>query len=310
MHLGRMSDAGPALDEGLRLSIETNQQNFVATAYVSITEHRALRGDLEGATAAVAEAERHAREAYVDGLMAHLRHAHGILDLAAGRYSDAYASMRHLYERADEGFHTVMRTWALADLVDAAVPAGRTNEARSYVDALLTEHPVVAGPWQQITLAYARAVLAADTGDAEAAEAAFAAALAADLERWPLPRARLLLAHGSWLRRQRRVAESREPLRTARDLFDAMGIAWLGERARRELGASGEASRAKSAITLDELTPQELQIARLAADGLSNREIGERLYLSHRTVGFHLYHVYPKLRISSRAQLHAALAVN
>jgi DNA-binding NarL/FixJ family response regulator len=122
-----------------------------------------------------------------------------------------------------------------------------------------------------------------------------------------LPRARLLLAYGSWLRRQRRVADSRVPLRTARELFDAMGVVWLGDRARRELGATGEASRARNVNSVDELTPQELQIARLAADGLSNREIGERLYLSHRTVGFHLYHVYPKLGISSRAQLHAAL---
>jgi DNA-binding NarL/FixJ family response regulator len=166
----------------------------------------------------------------------------------------------------------------------------------------------MASPWQRISMAYARAVIAADGDDPDAAEAAFSAALAADLQRWPLPRARLLLAYGSWLRRQRRVVESRTPLRTARDLFDAMGVAWMGERARRELGASGEASRARGAHTLDELTPQELQIARLAADGLSNREIGERLYLSHRTVGFHLYHVYPKLGVSSRAQLHAALA--
>jgi DNA-binding CsgD family transcriptional regulator len=309
-HIGRMSDAGPALDEGLRLSVETNQQNFVATAYFALTEYRAHRGDIDGASQAVADAERHAREAYIDGLMAHLRHARGVLDLAAGRHADAYASLRHIYEPGSEGYHTVIRGWAIADLADSAVPAGRTDEAMAYLDALQADAPVVAGAWQGITLAYARAVLAADGGDVDAAEAAFETAIAANLERWPLPRARLLLAYGSWLRRQRRVAESREPLRTARDLCDAMGVPWLGERARRELGASGEVSRTKGPVMLDELTPQELQIARLAADGLSNREIGERLYLSHRTVGFHLYHVYPKLGISSRAQLHAALAVN
>jgi len=310
MHLGRMAEAGPALEEGLRLSMETNQQNFVATAYVALTEYLAHRGDLAGAGAAVVEAERHAREQYVDGLMAHVQHARGLLSLAAGRYADAFGSLRRIYRLGAEGYHTVMRGWAVADLVDAAIPAGRSGEAAGYIDDLASDSRVVAGSWQQITLAYARAVLAADAADATAAEAAFSVALAAQLDRWPLPRARLLLAYGSWLRRQRRVAESREPLRTARDLLDAMGVAWLGERARRELGASGEASRAKGPIMLDELTPQELQIARLAADGLSNREIGERLYLSHRTVGFHLYHVYPKLGISSRAQLHAALAVN
>jgi DNA-binding CsgD family transcriptional regulator len=155
---------------------------------------------------------------------------------------------------------------------------------------------------------YARCVLAAEESDGRHAEAAFGTALAADLDRWPLARARLLLAHGAWLRRQRRVVESRIPLRTARDVADAMGVRWLGERARQELGAGGESSRVRSTDSADELTPQELQIARLAAAGLTNREIGERLYLSHRTVGFHLYHVFPKLGISTRAQLHEALA--
>jgi DNA-binding CsgD family transcriptional regulator len=152
--------------------------------------------------------------------------------------------------------------------------------------------------------------LAAEREDHAAAETAFASALAMDLERWPLPRARLLLAYGTWLRRRRRVAESRDPLRRARDLFDAIGVPWMAERARRELGATGEVSGARRAKSVDELTPQELQIARLAANGLSNREIGEQLYVSHRTVGFHLYHVYPKLGISGRALLHAALGAN
>ena len=128
-----------------------------------------------------------------------------------------------------------------------------------------------------------------------------------DLERWPLARARLALAYGTWLRRQRRVAESRAELRSARDLLDAIGVRYLADRAQHELGASGEAPRHRGIDILDQLTPQELQIARLAAEGLSNREIGTRLYLSHRTVGSHLYRVFPKLGVTSRAQLHTAL---
>ena len=162
-------------------------------------------------------------------------------------------------------------------------------------------------PWWRIGFAYARSVLAATTGDPGSAEAAFAAARAMDLERWPLARARLSLAYGTWLRRQRRVAESRAELRSARDLLDAIGVRYLADRAQHELGASGEATRNRSVDVLDQLTPQELQIARLAAEGLSNREIGTRLYLSHRTVGSHLYRVYPKLGVTSRAQLHTAL---
>ena len=105
------------------------------------------------------------------------------------------------------------------------------------------------------------------TADAASADAAFATARAMDLERWPLARARLSLAYGTWLRRQRRVAESRVELRTARDLLDAIGVRYLADRAQQELGASGEATRHRGIDVLDQLTPQELQIARLAAEG-------------------------------------------
>jgi DNA-binding NarL/FixJ family response regulator len=111
------------------------------------------------------------------------------------------------------------------------------------------------------------------------------------------------------LRRQRRAAESRAELRSARDQLDAIGVHYLADRARHELGASGEISRHRGFDALDELTPQELQIARLAAEGLSNREIGSRLYLSHRTVGSHLYRAFPKLGVTSRSQLHQVLSL-
>ena len=103
------------------------------------------------------------------------------------------------------------------------------------------------------------------------------------------------------------MAESRAPLRAARDAFDALGMLPWGERARQELRASGESSRRRQPDARDELTPQELQIAQMAGEGLSNREIGQQLYLSHRTVGSHLYRVYPKLGITSRGELRAAL---
>jgi DNA-binding CsgD family transcriptional regulator len=127
------------------------------------------------------------------------------------------------------------------------------------------------------------------------------------VKRWPLYRARLELMYGVWLRRQRRAAESRSPLRSARDAFDALGAIPWSERAPQELRASGERSRRRVVASWDQLSPQELQIAHMAAEGLSNREIGPRLFLSHRTVGFHLYRAFPKLGVTSRGQLHAAL---
>ena len=155
-------------------------------------------------------------------------------------------------------------------------------------------------PWLHATLRYARAVLADD----ENAEAAFRDAVdGQDMARWPFLQARLQLAFGEWLRRQRRTAESRVPLRAARDAFDALGATPWGERARQELRAAGETSRRRAVGTVDVLTTQELQIVQLAAAGLSNREIGRRLYLSHRTVESHLYRAFPKLGITSRAQL-------
>jgi DNA-binding CsgD family transcriptional regulator len=145
--------------------------------------------------------------------------------------------------------------------------------------------------------------------DVEAAKY-FEVALAADFSRWPLQRARLLLAYGRWLRRRRRISESRAPLRDARNAFDAVGCTPWADQARRELRASGEASPRRSPLARDQLTAQELQIAQLAAQGLSNRQIGQRLYLSHRTVGTHLYRVFPKLGVATRAELSNALTLS
>jgi DNA-binding NarL/FixJ family response regulator len=117
----------------------------------------------------------------------------------------------------------------------------------------------------------------------------------------------LLLAYGVWLRRRKRIGESRASLAAARSAFDALGTRAWSERARQELRSSGVASRPRQRNAVDELTPQELQIARMVASELSNREIGRQLYLSHRTVGAHLYRAFPKLGITSRGQLRDAL---
>jgi DNA-binding CsgD family transcriptional regulator len=140
------------------------------------------------------------------------------------------------------------------------------------------------------------------------AQAQFDAAFGAHLAAWPLHRARLQLAYGMWLRRRQRAGESRAPLRAARDTFDVLGAGPWAERARRELRAAGERSGQPAQQALNLLAPQELQIARLAAGGLSNREIGQQLYLSHRTVRNHLYRIFPKLGITSRTELAAVLA--
>ena len=197
----------------------------------------------------------------------------------------------------------MISSWLLADLAEAARPVEYLDAARArvaQVEATVGQRP---GTWIALVLGHARALVAEP---AEAGER-FDEVLATDLTRWPFQRARIQLAYGQWLRRHRRVAESRAVLRAARDTFDALGCVPWSEMARRELRASGERSRRRIPEARDQLTAQELQIAQLAAEGLSNREIGQRLYLSHRTISTHLYRVFPKLGITSRGELSAAL---
>jgi DNA-binding CsgD family transcriptional regulator len=189
----------------------------------------------------------------------------------------------------------VIACWLIGDLAEAALYTGRIAEARARVKQVEAASGDVPGTCIAIGLRHARALLAQDPSEAGGR---FDEALGADLGYWPVQRARLLLAYGQWLRRQRRIADSRGPLREARDAFDTMGCAAWGDQARRELRASGETSRRRDLHPRDQLTAQELQIAQLAAQGLSNRDIAQRLYLSHRMIGTHLYRIFPKLGIT------------
>jgi DNA-binding CsgD family transcriptional regulator len=142
----------------------------------------------------------------------------------------------------------------------------------------------------------------------DAAEALYQQALGTDLANWPCYRGRMLLWYGRWLRRQRRVTESRIPLHAALDGFQALAFPELANTARQELRASGDQPGQRSPEAWTQLTPQELQIAQLAAAGVTNRTIGERLYLSPRTVQSHLYRIFPKLGITARHQLRDTFA--
>ena len=177
--------------------------------------------------------------------------------------------------------------------------SGHGAEALALVRELEPLARQTPSPWFHVQLRYARLQLAAE----DLAEQAFEDALSRDLSAWPVMQARIELAYGEWLRRRRRQIESRAPLRAARDAFDALGMGPWAERASQELRAAGESSQRRKRVAFDELTPQELQIVQMVSQGLSNRVIAQRLYLSKRTVESHLYRVYPKLDVRSRAQL-------
>jgi ATP/maltotriose-dependent transcriptional regulator MalT len=194
--------------------------------------------------------------------------------------------------------------WALPELVEATGRVGDTERAREALERLAeTTQPCGTDVALGIE-ARSRALLS----DGAAAEELYREAidrLGRTRLRPELARAQLL--YGEWLRREGRRVDAREQLHTAHDLFDAIGMEAFAERAGRELLATGEKVRRRSPETREELTPQEGQIARLARDGLSNPEIGAQLFISARTVEWHLRRVFTKLEISSRRQLRTAL---
>ncbi|HWN31663.1 MAG TPA: AAA family ATPase [Pseudonocardia sp.] len=303
VRLGDLATALPAAEEAARLGQETNQVFMYGLARAVQAEIAALRGDYPQAKVQAAAAEQIGLAAGARPVLATVQVARGLTALGEGRYADAFADLRRMHDPADPAYQLALRCYAVAELADAAVRTGQTDAMGDILAELEAIAPTTPSPALHIGLRYARAVLA--RGDE--AEELFQAALAADLTGWPLERGRIQLAFGEWLRRQRRAAESRLHLRAARETFDALGVIPWSERARGELRASGEASARRDPDARDQLTAHELSIAALAAEGLTNREIGQRLYLSHRTVSTHLHRIFPKLGISARAELGAAL---
>jgi DNA-binding CsgD family transcriptional regulator len=303
--LGQAGLAGPAADEAARLLAEGGSPLWAACAQLVQAVLAGRRGDTATAAELAAQAERVLLMGGLPPLLALVQLARGIAALGAGHYDEAYEQLARIFDPQDAAYHPHLRAWALVDLAEAAAGGGYQDAARRHYTELVPEAAATGSPLLRVSLAVAAPMLAADD-----AESLFAVAFGAGLAGWPLHRARLQLAYGMWLRRRQQAGDSRAPLRTARDTFDALGADAWAERARRELRAAGERSGQAAPRALDLLAPQELQIARLAAEGLSNREIGQQLYLSHRTVSSHLYRIFPKLGITSRSELAAVMGAS
>jgi ATP/maltotriose-dependent transcriptional regulator MalT len=196
--------------------------------------------------------------------------------------------------------------WALPELIEAATRVGEDALARAALDRLLDATKPCSTDWAHGTSARARALLSVES-DADDLYREAVERFGRTQLRPELARAHLL--YGEWLRRQGRRLDARTQLRSGYDMFAAMGMEAFAERARRELMATGETVRKRTAESSagDELTTQERQIALLVRDGLSNPEVGARLFLSPRTVEWHLRKVFGKLSISSRKQLRDGL---
>ncbi|MGW2959326.1 ATP-binding protein [Streptomyces sp. NPDC001220] len=304
VYLGRLERAREESAEGLALAEETEEWIVWLGLKATAGLVAALRGETGQAALMIRELRMHRLFPGMPFVTVMAQQTDGLLALFDGRAAEAYDVLSRAFDPADPHYHSVSR-WLLApDLADAAVAAGTVQEARE----LLADLPELAGqlPSEMMVVAhaYTDAVLAPD----DTAEERYAAALTALPADWTLSRARLHLHQGRWLRRQRRNVDARQPLRLARDEFDRVGAQPWAEMAREQLRATGESTGRRRANTGEQLSAQEMQIAVLASQGLSNREIGQRLFISHRTVGAHLYRIYPRLGITGRGKLAAALA--
>lgn len=218
---------------------------------------------------------------------------------ALGRHDEALAIARLASEDTPELW---LASWALIEQIEAATRTGHQDEAAAALARLQDGTRYSDQPWALAVEARARALVHADDG----ADAAYGEAidlLTGTRLRPDLARTRLL--YGEWLRRRGRRIEARTQLRAAYELFTAIGMDAFAERAHRELHATGETARKRTAVSSngEELTSQERQIALLVRDGLSNSEVATRLFLSPRTVEWHLRKVFDKLSITSRRQL-------
>ena len=257
----------------------------------------AMRGDEDGCRAAAERAYSLAETRRMRIVNAAADWALGLLELGLGRPTEA---LQHLLALIGAGGHPGILLWATPDLVEAAVRAGQPERCSAVLERF--------GGWVTGSgLPVPAAALARCEGplaDSEAAVDHFVAALRHDHSaQRPFERARNELALGEALRRQRRRTEARTHLRNALEVFENLGTTPWSERARAELRASGETARKHDPNTVDQLTPQELRIAVFASRGASNPDIAAKLFLSRRTVEYHLHKVFTKLGVTSRAEL-------
>ena len=308
VHLGMLTTVGSDLDEGLRLGVETRQPFYLATADVSQAIYLAFGATSTAPRRGWPRSSASALGAPGDGVLAETRHARGVIDLAAGRHDEAYEQFRHLFDPAHPSYHATVAGWAISDFVDAAVATDHAEQAAAVLCRLEADTVRMKMPWWRIGVSYGRAVARCRrpvTRQPRSRRSRPRGPWISSAGRWLAPACHWRTEHGSGASA---AWPSRGPSCAPPGTCSTRSASATSRTApSRSSEPSGEATRHRGIDVLDQLTPQELQIARLAAEGLSNREIGTRLYLSHRTVGSHLYRVFPKLGITSRAQLHTAL---
>jgi DNA-binding CsgD family transcriptional regulator len=297
---GSVVRASVAGNEAVQLSVEGGLDYWEAWSFARLASVGAVLGpEAKGRAHAVRSAELASRVRDRES-ESHAYDALGRLELGLGNAAAAVRALERTAELLEPVRHTNYVLWA-PDLIEAYVRTGRRDEALGLNERFSALAAGSGTAWAAASAARCRALLAAE----EEFGAAFTDAVRLGHAKGvsAFERARTELLWGERLRRSGLRIEAREQLRSALDEFDRIGATLWADRAREELRASGETARPRDPSLVDRLTPRELEIALLAADGLTNREIGGRLFLSPKTVELHLGRIYRKLGIRSRTEL-------
>jgi DNA-binding CsgD family transcriptional regulator len=294
----RFDLARSAAEEGRRLALDIGQPWMAGWNVDNLATIGALCGQENQAHAHVDELQQLLAGSGASFVTIFGQRVLGLLDLTMGRPAEALERLRGFAAAPAGVFMTPHRCLGLPDVVEAAVRAHQLDEAADHLARFQAWVEQLPTPARRAPLARCQA-LAAESD----AESHFVRAIGLAEALSPFERARTELLYGEWLRRERRRVDARPHLRTALELFQRLALSPWGERARAELRASGETARRRDPSTRDQLTPQELQIAHLVAEGMTNREIAAQLFLSPRTIGYHLRKVFAKLEIASRTDL-------
>jgi DNA-binding CsgD family transcriptional regulator len=291
---GRWPSASADATEAVRLGRETGQHHLVIQERVLLALLAALRGE-EGECRTLAAEAREFASALGLGIVSGVANwALALLELGLGQAEEAL-------RRAREVSDALTVVWSALDRIEAAIRTGERETAREWLASFEQWAESSHAVWARAVALHCHALLAEEEADAECL---FQAALDAHARAArPFERARTELVYGEFLRRARHRVDAREHLHAALDTFETLGARLWAERAQVELRGSGETARKRDPSTRGELTAQELQIARFVSEGLSNREVAAQLFLSPRTVEFHLRNVFRKLGITSRTQL-------
>jgi DNA-binding CsgD family transcriptional regulator len=304
--LGRWAAARAEAAESVELAQDTGQLPLLAHSLAALAHIEAAGGQEEDCRRHVTEGLALVTRLQGEATGAYLTAALGLLELGLGRIPEAIHALEETQRTADRLGMQPSLVMCTPDLVEAYARAGRRDEAVALVDVFEAHGRRTGARWPQAAVARLRALLAPD----EHMRAQFEAALALH-EGLPMPfeRARTLLCFGERLRRARQRADAREPLKEALETFERLGARGWAERTRTELRATGEQQARRTETAAEQLTPHELQIAVLVAQGMTNREAASALFLSPKTIEYHLGQIYRKLDVRGRAQLARLMAM-